>query len=39
MALIGEMLFIEMEHLWVFMAAALIGYVVCSKMAMITETT
>lgn len=32
MALIGEMLFIEMEPLWVFMAAALIGYMVCSKM-------
>lgn len=32
MALIGEMLFREMEHLWVFMAADLIGYIVCSKM-------
>ena len=33
MALIGEMLFIEMERLWVFMAAALLGYMVCSKMS------
>lgn len=31
-ALIGEMRFTEKEHLWVFMAAALVGYVVCSKM-------
>ena len=33
MALIGEMLFIEMERLWVFMAAALLGYMVFSKMS------
>lgn len=32
MALIGEMLFIEKEHLWAFMAAVLIGYMVCGKM-------
>lgn len=32
MALIGEMLFTEKEHLWVFVAAALLGYVACSKM-------
>lgn len=31
MTLIGEMLFIEKEHLWVFIGVVLIGFVVCSK--------
>lgn len=32
MVLIGEMLVIEKEHLWVFMAIVFTGYVVSRKM-------
>lgn len=32
MVLIGEMLFIEKEHLWVLVAAVFIVNMICSKM-------